>query len=244
MPRGRFQAKIPKEKKQLDCLIQKDDCCHKTERFKFHFCKYFCAGAARDLSEESIRLDSKNPHRFSSKKQKTVTRTFRIRGEWDDILKQEAEKQGTSVNVLVNSIFQKYALFDRLAQGHNSISLTQQTFHTLLSCIPEESIALAGEKSGSTDIQNLLDLMGLPSNYDSFAYLVSTHFGGDSRAMWFTCCRHLHENSDSFHLQHNLGRGWSIFLQKYLLSYLKTLKISGETRVYDYAVNLAVPRPR
>ena len=196
------------------------------------------------MFEESTRLGSKESHRISGKKQKTVTRTFRIRTEWDDTLKQEAEKQGTSVNVLVNSIFQKYALFDRWAHGYNSISLTQQTFHELISGIPEENLALAGEKSGSKDIQNLIDLIGLPSNYDSFAYMVSTHFGGAGRAMWFTCYRHLHENSDIFHLQHNLGRGWSIFLEKYFLSHLKTLKIMGETRVYDYAVNLKVPRPR
>ena len=195
------------------------------------------------MIEESTRSDLKESHRFSGRKQKTVTRTFRIKTEWDEVLKQEAEKQGTSVNVLVNSILQKYVSFDRWAQGHNSICLTQQTFHKILSGITDENLALAGEKSGSTDIQNMLDMIGLPSNYDSFSYMLSTHLGGANRAMWFTCCRHTQENSDIFHLQHKLGRGWSIFLEKYLHSHLKTLKIKGETRVYDYAVNLKIPRP-
>ena len=203
----------------------------------------YVRGVQAGLFEERARHESKVTHRANGKQRKSVTRTFRIKTEWDDILKQEAEKQGTSVNVLVNSILQKFALFDRWAHDYNSISLTQQTFQTLLSSITEDNLALAGEKSGSTDIQNLIDLIGLPSNYDAFAYLVSTHFGGAGRAMWFTCCRHVHENSDIFHLQHNLGRGWSVFLNRYFLSHLKNLKIRGEIRVYDYAVNLKVPRP-
>ena len=195
------------------------------------------------MLEEDSLLDPTNSRRDFGRKQKSVTRTFRIKAEWDSILKQEADKQGISVNVLVNSIFQKYALFDRWAQGYNSISLTQQTFQTLLSCIPEEKLALAGETVGSTDIQNILDLIGLPSTYDSLAYLLTTHFGNPSRAMWFSCCRHSHENTDIFHLQHNLGNGWSVFLNEYFLSHLRRLKMKGETRVYDYAVNLKITRP-
>jgi hypothetical protein len=196
------------------------------------------------LFEVDGRLGSKNPYSIPDKRQKTVTRTFRIRVEWDNILKEEAERQGISVNVLVNLVLRRYALFDRWARGNNVISLTQRAFHEVLETIPAENLALAGEKSGQSDVQNILDIIGLPPNYDSFAYLVSEHFGGSDCAMWFTCHRHFQESSDFFHLQHNLGRGWSIYLQKYLLSYLKTLKIDAEAKVYDYAVNFKVPRPR
>jgi hypothetical protein len=192
---------------------------------------------------EDSGLDSKDLLQKHGKKQKTVTRTFRIKAESDEILKHEADKRGISANVLANSLFEKFALFDRWAQGYNSISLTQQAFHSLLSSIPEEKMAQAGEKSGLSDIQNLFDLIGLPLTYDSFVHMVSNHFGNPERAMWFTCCRHFQKNIDVFHLQHNLGRGWSIFLRDYLLAYLKKLRISGETRVYDYALNLKVIRP-
>jgi hypothetical protein len=196
------------------------------------------------LLEADRSFDSKSSQRISGTRHKTVTRTFRIKAEWDNILKHEAERQGISVNVLMNLILRRYALFDRWARGHNVISLTQRAFREVLEGIPLENLALAGEKSGSSDPQSILDMIGLPSNYDSFAYLISEHFGGSNYAMWFNCHRHFHENSDVFHLQHNLGRGWSVYLQKYILSYLKTLKIDVETKVYDYAVNIRVPRPR
>lgn len=186
----------------------------------------------------------KGPRGQLTKRQKTITRTFRIRVDWDDILQEEAERQGISVNVLVNLILRKYALFDRWTRGYNAISLTQRTFRELIDSISEEKLALIGEKSGSSDAQNILDLTGLPRNYDSFAHLVSEQFGGPDWAMWFSCYRHSHENSDIFHLQHNLGFGWSTYLQKYLLSFLKSLKIDGEAKIYDYAVNLKVSRPR
>jgi len=176
------------------------------------------------LFEERRGFDLKRLRGQLTPRHKTITRTFRIRAEWDHILQEEAERQGISVNVLVNLILRKYALFDRWARGYNVITLTQRTFREIIDNIPVEKLALAGEKSGSSDAQNILDLTGLPQNYHSFVYLVSEHFGNSDWSMWFNCYRHSHENNDIFHLQHNLGPGWSTYLQKYLLSFLKSLE--------------------
>ena len=196
------------------------------------------------MFEGDTRLDPTNPRKFSNIKQKTVTRTFRISAEWDDVLRKEAESKGISVNVLLNLILRRYACFDRLARGYNVISLTKQSFREILEGMPLEHLALAGENIGSKAIQNIIGMLGLPSNYDSFVYLVTKHFGGPNCAMWFSCYRHFHENRDIFHLQHDLGRGWSVYLEKYFLSYLKTLKIDCETKIYDYALNIRIRRPR
>jgi hypothetical protein len=193
---------------------------------------------------EAGRGRTSNRHRDTwSEERKTVTRTFRIRAKYDDFLKEEAERRGISINVLMNLILRRSATFDSLARGYNVISLTKRAFGKILEGIPLEHLALAGEKTGSTDIQNILDMIGLPSNYDSFNYLVTRIFGGPDHAMWFRCYRHSQKNHDLFNLQHNLGRGWSIYLEKYLLSYIKALKIDCETKVYDYAINIKVLRP-
>jgi hypothetical protein len=187
---------------------------------------------------------SKNLRKTSDKKHKTVTRTFRITAECDEVLRKDAERQGISVNVLLNLILRRYARFDRLARSSNFISLTKHAFFNILEGIPLEHLALAGEKTGSKDVQDILDMLGLPSNYDSFAYVVTKHFGGPDCAMWFNCYRHFQGNRDLLHLQHNLGHGWSVYLQKYFLSYLKKLKIDSEIKIYDYAVNIKVLPPR
>ena len=193
--------------------------------------------------EVDRRIDSRRLRKISDKRE-TVTRTFRIRAEWDDFLKNEAERRGISVNVLMNLILRRCTFMDKISRGFNTISLTKRAFRSILEGVPLEHLALSGEETGSKDIQSILDMIGLPSNYDSFDYLVTKYFGGPDEAMWFSCHRHFHKNNDVFHLQHNLGRGWSVYLENYFLSYLKTLNIDCELKVYDYAVNIRVPKLR
>jgi hypothetical protein len=180
----------------------------------------------------------------SKEKKKSIVRTFRIKAEWDDILKKEAERQGVSVNHLVNSILQKYASCDRLSRNGNFVLLSKQVFNEILKYIPLESLAQAGENTGQKDMQDILDMLGLPSDHESFTHLVTKHFGGPDCVMWFNCYRSVQENRTFLHLQHDLGRGWSVFLQHYFLSYLKSLDIDCETQVYDYALNLKTLRQR
>jgi len=197
------------------------------------------------LSDVDKRISSKNSHKVTGEsKKKTVTRTFRISAEWDDLLKKEAEKEGISVNVLMNLILRRYTHVGRLAQGNNLICLTKTTFRKILEGIPLEQLILAGKNTSLKDFPHILGMLGITSDYDSFVYLVSRHFGGPNCAMWFCCYHHTQKNSDTFHLQHDLGRKWSLYLQEYFLSYLKTLKIEPETKVYDNALNIKVHRPR
>jgi len=175
-------------------------------------------------------------------KRKAVNRTFRIRAEWDDFLRKEASRRGISVNVLMNLIIRRCASFDKLARGYNVVSMTKRAFHEIIEVIPLETLALVGEKTGANDIRNILDMIGLPSNYDSINYLITRHFGGPDDAMWFRGYYHNRKNVDVFHLQHDIGRGWSVYLQNYFASYLKSSKIDCKFRVYDYAVNIRIPR--
>jgi hypothetical protein len=211
------------------------------ERFKFDALILICRGETA-LAEADSRFDSKIPRKFSKKGKKTITRTFRINEEWNNILSEEAEKQGISVNVLVNLIFRRYARFDRWTRDHKVISLTQDSFREIIRGIPTVKLAKTGEFRGAPAIQSIIDVMGLPANYESFAFLVPNFFGR-GYALWFSCHCHFRENRDIFHLQHDLGGEWSVFLQNYFGSYLKTLKIEYETKVYDYALNLTVHRP-
>jgi len=87
--------------------------------------------------------------------------------------------------------------------------------------------------------------MGLTLNYESFVYLITEHLGGPHFARWFQCFHHTQGNKDIFHLQHDLGPKWSVFLEKYILAFLKSITdTEATTRVYDYAITLNVTRPK
>jgi hypothetical protein len=181
----------------------------------------------------------------SSTRKKTVTRTFRIRNEWDNVLQKEAARQGVSVNVLLNKLLRKYSLYSRWSNRKNDASFPRQTLREILKTIQVESLAEAGTKSGALDAVNIVNSMGLTLNYESFVYLITEHLGGPHFARWFQCFHNTQGNKDIFHLQHDLGPEWSVFLEKYVLSFLRSMTdTEATTRVYDYAVTLEVTRPK
>jgi len=186
----------------------------------------------------------KKVNRFD-KSIKTITRTFRIRQEWDDVLQKEAVRQGVSVNVLLNKILRKFSLYSRWTERNDEISLPQRTLREILNAIQVESLAKAGSMSGTLDVINIINTMGLVMDYDSFVYLMTEHFGGPHFARWFSCFYHTQGNKDIFHLQHDLGHGWSVYLERYILSCLQSMTDTDvKTKVYDYAVTFEVTRPR
>jgi len=183
-------------------------------------------------------------NRFGTRK-KTITRTFRIRNEWDSVLQEEAARQGVSVNVLLNKLLRKYSLYSRWSNRNNDTSFSQRTLREILKTVQVESLAEAGAKSGALDAINIVNSMGLTLNYESFVYLITEHLGGPHFARWFQCFHHTQGNKDIFHLQHDLGPKWSVFLEKYILSFLRSMTdTEATTRVYDYAITLNVTRPK
>ena len=178
-------------------------------------------------------------------KKQTITRSFRIRKEWDDVLKEESARQGVSVNVLVNKIFRKFSLYSRCTERTNDMSFPPRTLREILDAVQVESLAEAGSKSGALDAINIINALGLPMDYDSIVYMLTEHFGGPHFARWFSCFFHSSGNKDVFHIQHDLGHGWSIYLDGYFPSFLRSIiDIDVKSRVYDYAVTLEVTRPR
>jgi hypothetical protein len=179
------------------------------------------------------------------KRKRTITRTFRIRQEWDNVLQAEATRQGVSVNVLVNKILRKYSLYSRWNDRNSDASLPKRTLREILNASQIEELAEAGNRAGALDAINIVNSMGLTMSYDSFVYLVTEHLGGPNFARWFHCFHHTKGNKELFHLQHDFGHGWSVFLEKFILSFLQSMTdIEAKTRIYDYAVTLEVTRPK
>jgi len=179
------------------------------------------------------------------KRKKTITRTFRIRHEWDSVLQEEATRQGVSVNVLVNKILRKYAVYSRWNDRNNDASLPKRTLREIINTCQTEELAEAGTRSGALDAMNLVNAMGLKLSYDSFIYLVTEHLGGPHFARWFQCFYHPQGSTDLFHVQHDFGHAWSVFLESFLLSFLRSMiGMDAKTRVYDYAVTLKVTHPK
>ena len=145
-----------------------------------------------------------------NKKRKTVGRSFRIDQRWLDVLNEEAEKQGVSVNSLLNKLLQKYA-FLRYMLRYGAITLTRKGFASLLECCPEDKIRENGRNAGSKITKDILLTMGVPPTYDFTVFLVKkllSDFAG-----WFECDHHIKRDKEVLHLRHDLGMKWSIYVE-------------------------------
>ncbi|UCC58807.1 MAG: hypothetical protein JSW14_02555 [Candidatus Bathyarchaeum sp.] len=144
----------------------------------------------------------------------------------------------------MNKIFRKFSLYSRWTELSNDVSLPPKTLREILNSVRVETLGAIGSKCGTLDYINVVNAMGLRKNYDSFVYLLTEHLGGPNFAKWFHCFHHVSGNKDIFHLQHNLGHNWSVYLKAYIISCLRSvIDTDVKTRVYDYAVTFMVTRP-
>lgn len=177
------------------------------------------------------------------RRKKTVTRTFRLNEEWDDVLINEAQEQGTSVNVLMNKILRRYALFERWADKYEVLHIMPRTLERILETASEEGIAEAGRTEGAVRPIDSLTMMGRKANHESLVSLVTEFYGGTDFARWFQCDYYPELGSDVFHLRHRLGNKWSIFINNYLTAMFENLlKAKVESQAMDQAVTLTLTR--
>jgi hypothetical protein len=145
-----------------------------------------------------------------NRKRKTVGRSFRIAEEWLKVLNEEAEKQGVSVNSLMNRLLQQYA-YIRYMLRYGAITLTRKGFSSLLECCPEDKVREKGRNAGSTITRDMLLTMGAAHDYNFVILLVKkilSEFAG-----WFECDHHVKRDKEILHFRHDLGINWSIYVE-------------------------------
>ena len=144
-----------------------------------------------------------------NEKRKTVGRSFRIDEEWLRVLNDEATKQGISVNALLNRLLQKYAYL-RYMLRYGAITITSKGFSAILKSCPADKIRENGRNAGLNIARDVLLTMGVAPNYDFVILLVKkilSEFAG-----WFECDHHIKRDKEIFHLRHDLGPNWSIYV--------------------------------
>jgi hypothetical protein len=142
------------------------------------------------------------------KKRKNVGRPFRIDAGLLNVFNEEAEKQGVSVNSLLNRLLQQYAYL-RYMMRYSTITLTRKGFTGILECCSDDEIKENGINAGSVITRTLLLTMGVTPNYTVVICLVEkllSEFAG-----WFECDNHIKEDKEILHMCHDMGMKWSIY---------------------------------
>jgi hypothetical protein len=177
---------------------------------------------------------------FLNKKGKTVGRSFRIDEEWLNVLSEEAERQGISVNSLMNRLLQQYS-FIRYMLRYGAITLTRKGFSAIVESCPKDMIKENARNAGSTIAKDLLRTMGAPTNYRFLVFLITnllSEFAG-----WFECDHHIRGNKEILHLRHDLGPNWSIYLDEAASEMFKsTANKKVKTEILGNSVTITIDR--
>jgi putative component of toxin-antitoxin plasmid stabilization module len=146
-------------------------------------------------------------------KRRTISRSFRLDEQALNILEEEAEKQKTTPNALLNHILSDYCLFYRYLKHIPTITMTQELFAKIIRDCPEENVREYAKQSGSAMAKDIFGVIGLDFNRENLAFYLEEI--QDRYANAFTYNHHINDcGKDVFHLRHNLGEKWSIFLSE------------------------------
>ncbi len=168
-------------------------------------------------------------------KNKSTTRTIRIDQGYDDIIKYEAEKNGVSVNTLMEQIVRKYVLSYRFYENMSAISISQPTMLGLLELMDLEELLDAAKELGKERPIELMVKRGLSITYDTAIWYIS-NLGENSG--WFRSTLHVLQDKDMIHLSHPFGKKWSHFLKAYYVSFFSEhVEVTPEADVFTGSVS-------
>jgi hypothetical protein len=169
-----------------------------------------------------------------------TTRTIRIDSDLDDILRDEAENNGLSVNSIIEELITRYVYNDRFFSSDQVINLAPSTLSSLLNGLSKEYILESGRQEGKISARTNLLIRGLPLSYESLKWFIMTVL--ERYRCWFKCSYHEMDDFYMFHLRHNHGEKWSCFIAAYLEATVKDiLDIDVDAEMLGDTVTLRIP---
>ena len=178
---------------------------------------------------------------MTTNKKETIGYSFRLEKKWLEILREEAERQGISVNALHNRLLKSYSLHWRWVERINPVIITRPTIAGIMACCPDGSIEEIAKKSGSIGAKDALRTLGINPTYDALTNFIKENLG--KSANWFDYSHHVRGKTDIIHLRHGLGKKWSLFIANQIAAMFKTiLDITAKTEIFDDYATLEITK--
>ena len=168
----------------------------------------------------------------------TITRTIRIDEGYDDILKNEADRHGVSVNQIMDQQIRRYVETYRFFEKTNAATLSASTLHAIMEELDDETIIKISEELGKERPHELMLRRGIQPTYETSLWYIREVLGDHSG--WFTAMISTRGENENINLSHAYGYKWSLFLSGYLKElFEEVLEIKPEVTVLSASVNFA-----
>jgi hypothetical protein len=156
-----------------------------------------------------------------------------------EVLREEAERQGISINALHNRILKDYSLHWRWVERLKPVIITRPTIAGIIGCCPEDRVEEAAKISGSIGAKDALRTLGIDPTYERLTEFIKENLG--KYGNWFDYNHHVRGKKDIIHLRHELGKRWSIFIANQVAAMFKTiLDITVKTEIFDNYATLEI----
>ncbi len=174
---------------------------------------------------------------FLSKKEKTVTRSFRISESALQALEEDAKSRNISLNTLVNQLLLAYTNWGRFIDRVGPIRTTKSAFNMLLNAASNEAIREAARVSGpDTPKSIILAKHGVLSVNTVLDYIRSaTMYGGYAQYSEIES-----QGKTTITLMHDLGRKGSVFISNVLESIFGMVNIHYELSSSEHSVIIEI----
>jgi len=162
--------------------------------------------------------------KLSARQKKTVLRTVRISEELDRILQKDAKVNRTSVNALISSILEKYAVWDRYTEKFRYISIPTTIFRALLDLADENALATVAERLGVELPNEITSFWFRKFNLETYLQYISnsSEYGNTLEAEIES-----EGGNYTISIHHEYGKKWSTALKHYhdkaIRTYFKTI---------------------
>lgn len=170
-----------------------------------------------------------------------VIRTIRTNCEFDKTIKEEAKKQGISINSLINQIIERYVITYRFIDTFPSLIIPSEIITGWLDGMTEEHIIKIGKHAGSFVPKHSLFLSGATLNLDTILSTMEKKVGQHSN--WYQFQSQENNGRINLLLRHNLGRKWSTYLSAYYSALFEDiLNISIKFQIGDNSLAIMLPK--
>ena len=177
---------------------------------------------------------------MAKQKSRTIGRSFRINEQYFNTLNEEAERAGISSNALINKILQDYCEYHRYFKRFGAISISQKEFSRIVEACPKEALLDIAKKAGSVVAPDIFRSRGLRFDNEDSTFYVTTILA--EYANWFRCEHYFVNDKEYFHLRHDLGEKWSIYIGEALsVLFESCCKKRVKKEFLDGAVTLEIP---
>ncbi|MGA2199530.1 MAG: hypothetical protein ABSG45_06300 [Nitrososphaerales archaeon] len=164
---------------------------------------------------------------------RTASATFRISEKAYHALQNEAERQDTSLNTLVNQVFDSHVNARIFQEKLDFMRVNRLTFHRILEGTSDQALMEAGQTSGSETVrtvtlgrsgtitmETILETISELSEFSDFARYSEIESTGKRVIV----------------LTHELGPKWSVFIRSFVNAAFKLVDCDPKATVGDRSV--------